>query len=100
MAVLVDNRLWLDILMVLVSVAMLLCFVRLYIGPTTPNRTVAFDMIAVNAVGLLVFASIRFDEPTLLDAAVITAVLGFLGTVMLAYFIERSPYGGEEDDTP
>jgi multisubunit Na+/H+ antiporter MnhF subunit len=88
---------WIGVLMAVLSVAIVLCFVRLYLGPTTANRAVAFDLISVNGVGLMVLFALRFDEPVLLDAALITAVLGFLSTVMLAHFIERSPTGGEED---
>jgi len=33
----------------------------------------------------------------LLDAALITAILGFLGTVMFAHFIEQTPSGEEEE---
>ncbi len=88
---------WAETLMAVVSVSMFICFVRLYMGPTTPDRTVAFDLISVHAVGLLVLASMRFEDQVLLDAALITAILGFLGTVMFAHFIEQSPSGDEED---
>jgi multisubunit Na+/H+ antiporter MnhF subunit len=88
---------WMDVLMSLLGICLVLCFVRLYLGPTTPNRAVAFDLIAVIAVGMLLLASIRFDEPILLDVAIVTAVLGFLGTVMLAHFLEQAPFGDEED---
>lgn len=89
---------WIGVLMALLSLALPLCFARLFLGPTTPNRTVAFDTTALIAVGLLVLAAIRFEQPVLLDAAIITAVLGFLGTVMFAHFIEASPFEGEEDE--
>jgi multisubunit Na+/H+ antiporter MnhF subunit len=89
--------LWVEVLMVVVSLSMVICFARLYLGPTTPDRTVAFDLISVHAVGLLVLASMRFEDAVLLDAALITAILGFLGTVMFAHFIEQSPAGDEED---
>lgn len=89
--------LWAEGLMVVVSLSMALCFARLYMGPTTPDRTVAFDLISVHAVGLLVLASMRFEDAVLLDAALITAILGFLGTVMFAHFIEQSPNRDEED---
>ena len=88
---------WTEALMAVVSFSMFICFVRLYMGPTTPDRTVAFDLISVHAVGLLVLASMRFEDQVLLDAALITAILGFLGTVMFAHFIEQSPSGDEEE---
>ena len=90
-------ELWIEGLMALVSLSMAICFARLYMGPTTPDRTVAFDLISVHAVGLLVLASMRFEDSVLLDAALITAILGFLGTVMFAHFIEQTPSGEEEE---
>ena len=90
-------ELWMEGLMALVSLSMAICFGRLYMGPATPDRTVAFDLISVHAVGLLVLASMRFEDSVLLDAALITAILGFLGTVMFAHFIEQTPSGEEEE---
>jgi len=80
----------LDALAVILSISLLMTFVRLYIGPGAPDRTVAFDLIAVHVVGIIALAAIRTRSDVLLDAAIITAVLGFLGTVMLAQFVEQS----------
>ena len=43
----------LDILLALLGISMVLCFVRLYLGPNPPNRAVAFDTIAVQAVAMV-----------------------------------------------
>jgi multicomponent Na+:H+ antiporter subunit F len=80
----------LDILSGILVISLLICFIRLYLGPSVPDRTVAFDAIAVHAVGLLALVAIRTDAPSLLDVAVVTAVLGFLGTTMLAAYLERA----------
>lgn len=80
----------LDILIGILAVSFLLCFIRLAIGPDVPNRTVAFDAIAVHAVGMLALFGVRIDAPALVDVAIVTAVLGFLGTTMLARYLERT----------
>ncbi len=80
----------LDILIGILAVSLLLCFIRLAIGPDVPNRTVAFDAIAVHAVGMLALFAVRIDAPALVDVAIVTAVLGFLGTTMLARYLERT----------
>jgi multisubunit Na+/H+ antiporter MnhF subunit len=67
-----------------------ICFLRLYIGPDVPNRTVAFDVIAIHTVALVAIFAMRNQAPFLIDATVITGVLGFLGTVMLARYLEHS----------
>jgi multicomponent Na+:H+ antiporter subunit F len=80
--------LWLDLLLGLLALSLALCFVRLYIGPDVPNRTVAFDLIALHTVGLVALFAIRNQAPMLLEIALVTAVLGFLGTVLLAHYLE------------
>ena len=84
----------LDVLIVVLSLSLTLCFIRLYIGPDVPNRTVAFDLIALHTVGLVALLAIRNQASPLLDIVFVTAVLGFLGTVLLARYIEQS--GSEE----
>ena len=81
----------LEILLAILSLSLLGCFVRLYRGPDVPDRTVAFDLIASHSVGLFVLLGMRTNSPELITGATITLVLGFLGTVMLARFLE-SPY--------
>ena len=73
----------LDILITILTLSLSLCFIRLYIGPDIPDRTVAFDDIAIHAVGILALYGIRIDAASLLDVAIVTAVLGFLGTTMM-----------------
>jgi multicomponent Na+:H+ antiporter subunit F len=85
-----------DILVVLLSASLALCFVRLYRGPDVPNRTVAFDLIALHAVGLIALFAMRNQAPSLLDITLVTAVLGFLGTVLLARYLEQSSKKGME----
>jgi multisubunit Na+/H+ antiporter MnhF subunit len=87
---------WLGILLTLTSISLALCFVRLALGPTTANRAVAFDLISVHAVALLVLDAVRVRTDVMLDAAIVTAVLGFLGTVMLARLIETAPFGNDD----
>ncbi len=93
----------LDILLTILAISLTLCFIRLYLGPTVPDRTVAFDTIAIHAVGILALFSLRINAPSLLDVAIVTAVLGFLGTTMLASYLERAGpryyEQNQEDDT-
>lgn len=81
--------LWLSALMTLLAISLLICFIRLWRGPDVPNRTVAFDLIAVHAVGIFALFAVQRSSEALLEGAIITAVLGFLGTVMLGRFLEQ-----------
>jgi multisubunit Na+/H+ antiporter MnhF subunit len=80
----------LDVLITFLTVSLALCFLRLFLGPTIPNRTVAFDSIAIHAVAILALFAIRIDAQSILDVAIVVAVLGFLGTTMLARYLERA----------
>lgn len=88
----------LAVLTILLMISMLLASWRLYRGPNTPNRTVSFDLIAIHAVGVFALYAIRLGSSDLLDGAIITAVLGFLGTMMLARFLEQSEHDDWNDD--
>lgn len=89
---------WIDITLIILAVSLMICFVRLYIGPNPPNRAVAFDTIAIHAVGIFALIAMRSDAPELLDAAIVTAVLGFVGTMMFARYIEKSNVQDWESD--
>ncbi len=82
-------NLWLNGLMTLLALSLLICVFRLLRGPDVPNRTVAFDLIAVHAVGIFALFAVQYSSEVLLEGTIITAVLGFLGTVMLGRFLER-----------
>lgn len=78
-----------EILLILLSLSLLLCFIRLYRGPDVPDRTVSFDLIASHAVGMFALYAVRTGSRELLDGAIVTMLLGFLGTLMLARYLER-----------
>lgn len=79
----------LELLILVLVISMAISSIRLYLGPDVPNRTVAFDSIAVHTVSIVALFAIRNGTPPLLDVAIVTAVLGFLGTTMLARYLER-----------
>jgi multicomponent Na+:H+ antiporter subunit F len=73
----------------LVGLAMFLTFVRLVRGPTLPDRVVALDLMGVLAVGMLAAYAVATDQPGLMDPATVLALVGFLGTVAFARYLER-----------
>lgn len=85
-----DFQRGLDVLITILSVSLALCFIRLYLGPSVPNRNVAFDCISVHAVAILALYSIRIGAPSILDVAIVVSVLGFMGTTMMALYLERA----------
>jgi multicomponent Na+:H+ antiporter subunit F len=71
------------------GIAMFLAFVRLVRGPSLPDRVVALDLIGVIAVGVIAAYDILTEQPVLLDAATVVALVSFLGTVAFAHYVER-----------
>lgn len=73
----------------LLTIAVILAFVRLARGPTLPDRVVALDLIATLMIGIIAVYAIATDEPVLLDLAIVLALISFLGTVAFAHYIEK-----------
>ena len=78
-----------DITLLTLGVALLLAFVRLVKGPTLPDRIVAMDLFGMLIVGLIVVLAASSGVPATLDAAIVIALIGFLGTVAYATSVER-----------
>jgi multicomponent Na+:H+ antiporter subunit F len=74
---------------VLLSVAFVLSLIRLIRGPALPDRVVALDLMSTIAVGVIGAYSVTTNESSILDAALIVALVSFLGTVAFASFLER-----------
>jgi multicomponent Na+:H+ antiporter subunit F len=71
------------------GVALLLAVVRLVKGPTLPDRIVAMDLIGVLVIGLIVVLAAATDVRATLDAAIVIALIGFVGTVAYATYVQR-----------
>jgi len=71
------------------GVALLIAFIRLVKGPTLPDRIVAMDLFGMLVVGLIVVLAGWSGVRATLDAAIVIALIGFLGTVAYATYVER-----------
>lgn len=70
-------------------IAMFLSFIRLVRGPSLPARVVALDLMGSLAVGIIAVYSVATKQAIFLDVAIVLALIGFLGTVAFAYFVEK-----------
>lgn len=76
------------IAIVLLLLGIGLSALRFLLGPTTPDRVVAADTLAViTTAGLTGLASL-FNNPIYLDIALVYGTLAFVGTVAIARAIE------------
>lgn len=71
----------------LLTIALLLTFVRLARGPTVADRILALDTMTTLAVGYITVIAIRTGFMLYLDIAIALALVGFLSTIALARFL-------------
>jgi len=73
----------------MVSLAMLLCLLRLLRGPDMPDRVLALDTLYINAIALLILFGLLLRSNLYFEAALLIAVMGFVGTVTVAKYLLR-----------
>lgn len=73
----------------MLGLAILLSLWRLVRGPGLPDRILALDTLYVVTTALLVALGIWLDSGVYFEAAMIIALLGFVGTVAFARYLER-----------
>lgn len=60
---------------------------RVFAGPSQPDRVIALEVIGTNVVGLILVLGIKSGSHIYVDAALVIALLSFLGTVSLAKYL-------------
>ncbi|GJL72942.1 MAG: monovalent cation/H+ antiporter subunit F [Nitrosomonas sp.] len=73
----------------LVAVAVVLSFWRLLWGPSAPDRILALDTLYINTIALLVLLGIHLSSALFFEAALLIALMGFIGTVALCKYLLR-----------
>ncbi|MCD9098636.1 K+/H+ antiporter subunit F [Luteimonas fraxinea] len=73
----------------LVGIAMLLSLWRLLRGPTAPDRILALDTLYVSSIAQLILFGMLMNTEIYFEAALVIAMLGFVGTVVLSKYVIR-----------
>jgi multicomponent Na+:H+ antiporter subunit F len=79
----------LQVILPLLGCGIVVAFVRLVRGPSLPDRVVALDLMATLIIAITATYSVVTDQPAYLDAAIVLALIAFLGTVAFAYYLNR-----------
>jgi len=74
---------------VMLGVAMGCAALRVLRGPRAQDRVVGLDTLYVNAMLLMLTFGIRSGSTLYFEAALVIALLGFVGTAALAKFLMR-----------
>ena len=65
------------------------CLIRLVLGPSLADRIVALDGLLIVTVTGIITAAARDRSGVLADVVLVVALVGFVGTAVVARFIER-----------
>ena len=79
----------LDIAILLVSIACVLSLIRLVVGPNIPDRILALDTLYVNTIALAILFGLTQNSMLYFEAALLIAVMGFIGTIALSKYLAR-----------
>ncbi len=66
-----------------------LAMIRVVIGPTTPDRVVALDLISYLVIGFITIYCIRAGLEIYLNATIVLALVSFLSVIAIARYVER-----------
>jgi multicomponent K+:H+ antiporter subunit F len=73
----------------MMATALLLNLYRLLRGPRAVDRVIALDTAYINTVAMLVLLGVWRSSTLYFEAAVVIALLGFVGTLALCKFLLR-----------
>ena len=63
--------------------------VRVVVGPTIWDRLLGLNLISSKIIMAIIVFALMIQRTFLLDIAIVYALLGFIGSVLIARFIER-----------
>lgn len=73
----------------IMSLATVLNMIRLVIGPDMPDRVLALDTLYINTIALIILFGLYLDSDLFFEAALLIAVMGFVGTVAVSRYLLR-----------
>ncbi len=76
------------IIAIVLVVLMLVCFARILLGPTIPDRVVALDTINTLVIAFLVILGAAFNAIIYIDVAIVYALLSFVSTLFISNYLE------------
>jgi multicomponent Na+:H+ antiporter subunit F len=72
----------------LIMLGLILGIIRFVKGPTAADRVVALDTMSIIATSAFALMALVFERYIYIDVALIYAVLGFIGVIVIARYLE------------
>ncbi len=85
-----EREMFIDIVIVLLIVVAFLSSGRIIIGPSVWDRLLGFSLLCSKIIIIIILYSYANDQSIYLDIALAFAVLGFVGTVSIAKFLQKT----------
>ena len=82
-----------ELSLLILTVAMVIAFMRIVRGPSLMDRVVALELTASLVAGIVAVYSIGTDDPALIDVAIVLALVAFISAVAFARYAERRARG-------
>ncbi|OEY65299.1 K+/H+ antiporter subunit F [Marinobacter sp. X15-166B] len=73
----------------MVTLAVALNTYRLFRGPDAADRVLALDTLYINAIALIILFGIALGTHLYMEAGLLIAVMGFVGTVAMSKYLKR-----------
>ena len=77
------------IFLAIIAAGVILCVLRMLAGPTSADRIVGVETFSTVTVALLVLLGFMLERKIYLDVSLVYAVLTFVGTVVVARYLEK-----------
>ena len=71
-------------ILVVLALLTVACLIRAILGPKLADRIMAVNMIGTMTIAMICVLSVLLGEPSLLDVALIYAVISFVSVIVLA----------------
>lgn len=76
----------LGIALLAVTISMILCLIRLVLGPSMVDRLLALDTLFLNGTCLVVILGVYWATTFMFEGALLVSLLGFVSTAALARY--------------
>lgn len=73
----------------MLSLSTLIVFIRFLRGPSIADRVISLDLMVTIGIGAIAIYSMMTNQATILDIAMVVALIGFLTTVAFSYYLEK-----------
>jgi len=78
-----------SIVIIILALSSIAGLFRLLRGPTIWDRLLGFNLFSSKVIIISILIGVIIDRSFMIDVALIYGVLGFIGTIMIARFVER-----------